>query len=181
MAPRRVTPPRSLPAVNRSRALARARTCYDHLAGALGVAITEAMTHWGLLDWKQGLTLTGNGTNWLAELGIMLPPATASARPLVPGLDRTPSPGRCRRCRHVPSRLRLWLDHSDRRQPRRHSHRDRSARASGPPRPVRRDAHSHQMNTDPTRSDAAATRASRPRSQSFVTDPCSSRSTLNKG
>ncbi|MFE2292737.1 helix-turn-helix domain-containing protein [Streptomyces sp. NPDC059452] len=76
MAPRRLAPPRSLPAVNRGRALARARTCYDHLAGTLGVAITTAMTDRGLLDWEQGLTLTGNGTAWLAELGIALPPAT---------------------------------------------------------------------------------------------------------
>ncbi|MFF9576703.1 ArsR/SmtB family transcription factor [Streptomyces rubiginosohelvolus] len=75
-APRRGDPPRSLPAVNRSRALARARTCYDHLAGALGVAITEAMTDRGLLDREQGLTLTGNGTDWLAELGIVLSAAT---------------------------------------------------------------------------------------------------------
>ncbi|MFJ6147309.1 helix-turn-helix domain-containing protein [Streptomyces anulatus] len=76
MAPRRVDPPRSLPAANRSRALARARTCYDHLAGALGVAITEAMTDRGMLDWERGLTLTGDGTTWLAELGIALPSAT---------------------------------------------------------------------------------------------------------
>jgi len=74
MAPRRAAPPHSLPAVNRSRALARARTCYDHLAGALGVAITTAMTDRGLLDWEQGLTLTGHGTAWLDELGIALPP-----------------------------------------------------------------------------------------------------------
>ncbi|BAG21110.1 MULTISPECIES: helix-turn-helix domain-containing protein [Streptomyces] len=76
MAPRRADPPRSLPAANRDRALARARTCYDHLAGTLGVAITEAMTDRGMLDWEQGLTLTGDGTAWLAELGIALPPAT---------------------------------------------------------------------------------------------------------
>ncbi|MGW5128420.1 ArsR/SmtB family transcription factor [Streptomyces sp. NPDC004069] len=74
MAPRRAAPPDSLPAVNRSRALARARTCYDHLAGALGVAITTAMTDRGLLDWEQGLTLTGNATAWLDELGIAVPP-----------------------------------------------------------------------------------------------------------
>ncbi|SOE06497.1 helix-turn-helix domain-containing protein [Streptomyces sp. Ag109_G2-15] len=76
MAPRRADLPRSLPAANRSRALARARTCYDHLAGALGVAITKAMTDRGLLDWERGLTLTSAGTAWLAELGIVLPPAT---------------------------------------------------------------------------------------------------------
>ena len=74
MAPRRAAP-RSLPAVSRSLALARARTCYDHLAGALGVAITNAMTDRGLLDWEQGLTLTGEGTAWLGELGITLPSA----------------------------------------------------------------------------------------------------------
>ncbi|MEU0986153.1 helix-turn-helix domain-containing protein [Streptomyces sp. NPDC005953] len=76
MAPRQTAPPRSLPDVNRSRALARARTCYDHLAGALGVAITEAMTERGLLDWEHGLRLTGDGTAWLGELGITLAPAT---------------------------------------------------------------------------------------------------------
>src|SRR5580693_8312484 len=44
----------SLSVVSRHQALARARTCYDHLAGALGVSITEAMTLRGLLDWEQG-------------------------------------------------------------------------------------------------------------------------------
>ncbi|MDM4721907.1 helix-turn-helix domain-containing protein [Micromonospora sp. WMMA1363] len=81
MAPRRATPSRSLSAVNRSRALARARTCYDHLAGALGVTITEAMTGRGLLDWERGLTLTGIGTVWLSELGIAS--ALATRRPPV--------------------------------------------------------------------------------------------------
>ncbi|MEV7657106.1 helix-turn-helix domain-containing protein [Streptomyces anulatus] len=81
MAPRRADLPRSLPAANRSRALARARTCYDHLAGALGVAITEAMTDRGLLDWERGLALTSAGTAWLTELGIALP--TATRRPPV--------------------------------------------------------------------------------------------------
>jgi hypothetical protein len=32
------------------------------------------MTDRGLLDWEQGLMLTGNGTAWLDELGITLPP-----------------------------------------------------------------------------------------------------------
>jgi hypothetical protein len=54
-------------------ALRRARTCYDHLAGVLGVAVTEAMTTRGLLDWEQGLTLAG--AEWLAGLDGTLPPA----------------------------------------------------------------------------------------------------------
>jgi len=76
LAPRRPAPPGTLPAVNRSRALARARTCYDHLAGALGVAIADSMTRRGLLGWEHGPALTGDGTAWLAGLGIALPPAT---------------------------------------------------------------------------------------------------------
>ncbi|MEV6318612.1 helix-turn-helix domain-containing protein [Streptomyces sp. NPDC051776] len=75
-APRRPAPPSSLSAVNRNRALADARTCYDHLAGALGVAITDAMTQKGMLDWERGLTLTADGTAWLAELGIAQQSAT---------------------------------------------------------------------------------------------------------
>ena len=54
MAPRRVNPPRSLPAVNRSRALARAPPCYDPHAGALGVAITEAITDRGYWTGSRG-------------------------------------------------------------------------------------------------------------------------------
>ncbi|GAA2684988.1 MULTISPECIES: helix-turn-helix transcriptional regulator [Actinosynnema] len=43
-----------------SAALARARTCYDHLAGALGVAITDAMITSGLLDTGPGDSGTGD-------------------------------------------------------------------------------------------------------------------------
>jgi DNA-binding transcriptional ArsR family regulator len=87
-APRREAEPRSLSVAARDKALTRARTCYDHLAGALGVAITEAMTSRGLLDWGHGLALTGDGESWFADLGIKIRPATR--RPLVrPCLDWT--------------------------------------------------------------------------------------------
>ncbi|MEU9606027.1 helix-turn-helix domain-containing protein [Streptomyces sp. NPDC048057] len=72
--------PATLSAAGRNRALARARTCYDHLAGALGVAITDAMTEHGLLDWTHGLTLTPAGAAWLGELGIPNPALTPGAR-----------------------------------------------------------------------------------------------------
>ena len=81
MAPRRVVAPRSLSAASRTAALARARTCYDHLAGTLGVSITTAMTDRGLLDWEHGLVLTPEGIRWLAGLGIVLP--RAARRPPV--------------------------------------------------------------------------------------------------
>ncbi|QMU72903.1 helix-turn-helix transcriptional regulator [Streptacidiphilus sp. P02-A3a] len=87
-APRRPTPTRSLSGSGRDRALARARTCYDHLAGTLGVAVTDAMTARGLLDWEQGLILTGDGRDWLRELGIVLPP-TGRRPPVRSCLDWT--------------------------------------------------------------------------------------------
>ncbi|HEY1915209.1 MAG TPA: winged helix-turn-helix domain-containing protein [Streptosporangiaceae bacterium] len=73
MAPGRMDSARSLSAVNRNRALTRARTCYDHLAGALGVAVTDAMTSRALLDWDHGLAVTSAGLAWLADLGLTLP------------------------------------------------------------------------------------------------------------
>ena len=80
MAPPRAVQPGSLSADSHRRALARARTCYDHLAGALGVLITEAMTRRALLDCEQGLTLTDDGACWFAALGMSLPATTS--RPL---------------------------------------------------------------------------------------------------
>ncbi|MEV0844979.1 helix-turn-helix transcriptional regulator [Streptomyces sp. NPDC049954] len=74
-------PPRGLAVAGRQQALARGRTCYDHLAGALGVAVTEAMAGRGLLDWAAGPGLTGAGKEWLAENGVTLP--SASRRPAV--------------------------------------------------------------------------------------------------
>ncbi|BAU82354.1 arsR family transcriptional regulator [Streptomyces laurentii] len=83
--------PATLSAAGREHALARARTCYDHLAGALGVALTDAMTARRLLDWTHGLELTPAGRDWLAELSIPLPaPGGGGRRPAVrPCLDWT--------------------------------------------------------------------------------------------
>jgi len=77
LAPRRPSPARTtLSVANRDRALARARTCYDHLAGALGVSITDAMTGRGLISWDSGLVLTQAGSAWLDRLGVELPART---------------------------------------------------------------------------------------------------------
>ena len=64
--------PRTLRAATKSATLARGRTCYDHLAGRLGVRVTDAMTGAGLLDATGGFTLTDAGFGWLGELGIDL-------------------------------------------------------------------------------------------------------------
>ncbi|MQA04551.1 MAG: helix-turn-helix domain-containing protein [Streptosporangiales bacterium] len=69
---------RSLKAVSRRDALARGRTCYDHLAGRLGVAVSEALRTRGVLDAR--LAVTPDGLEWIAEhLGG---PVVAGRRPL---------------------------------------------------------------------------------------------------
>jgi DNA-binding transcriptional ArsR family regulator len=53
----------SLRSASTSVALARGRTCYDHLAGRLGVAVTDALWNLGVLE---GLALTDKGRAWFA-------------------------------------------------------------------------------------------------------------------
>jgi DNA-binding transcriptional ArsR family regulator len=66
-------PPRSLRASVRARRLAEARTCYDHLAGRLGVALRDGMLADGIVDDRDGLAVTAHGRNTLSELGVELP------------------------------------------------------------------------------------------------------------
>ncbi|MEU6880419.1 winged helix-turn-helix domain-containing protein [Streptomyces sp. NPDC046712] len=82
-APFRPVPVRSLTDFNRRRALAHARVCYDHLAGTLAVAITDAMTERALLAWDYGPALTTAGRDWLRELGIADDRPDTSWRPHV--------------------------------------------------------------------------------------------------
>ncbi|MBN6039921.1 helix-turn-helix transcriptional regulator [Amycolatopsis sp. 195334CR] len=73
----------SLRAVSASAALARGRTCYDHLAGRLGVAISDAMTGRGLLNQVDGFAVTEAGLGWFErELGADLAVWRGSRRPL---------------------------------------------------------------------------------------------------
>jgi DNA-binding transcriptional ArsR family regulator len=76
LAPAPVPAPRTLAAAGRRRALARARTCYDHLAGTLGVAIADAMVERRLLDVTDGFALTAAGTAWLRDVGVTVPTHT---------------------------------------------------------------------------------------------------------
>jgi len=59
----------------------RARTCYDHLAGELGVALTDAMIERGhlVLDVDAG-ELTAEGSDFLAHLGLDITPSVRSRR-----------------------------------------------------------------------------------------------------
>ncbi|CAM00043.1 ArsR family transcriptional regulator [Saccharopolyspora erythraea NRRL 2338] len=74
--------PRSLRAATTSAALARGRTCYDHLAGRLGVRITDAMAESGLLDTSGGFALTGTGIAWFASIGVEEAELRRTRRPL---------------------------------------------------------------------------------------------------
>ncbi|MFE9609195.1 ArsR/SmtB family transcription factor [Streptomyces sp. NPDC006012] len=65
--------PRTLREAGAGSALARGRTCYDHLAGRLGIAITDALTARGVL----GVT---NGPTGTAAAGLRVP-AAAPPRP----------------------------------------------------------------------------------------------------
>jgi DNA-binding transcriptional ArsR family regulator len=78
----RIAPRQPLSAA--ARPLRFARSCYDHLAGQLGVAITEAAERRGLLSFDDGgLRLGGRAHAFLAELGIDLQSLLAQRRPLV--------------------------------------------------------------------------------------------------
>lgn len=77
----------------RDAALRRARTCYDHFAGRLGVAITDGLIAQGVIEFGEEAGLvTERGLERLARIGIALDGADAkrsrSSRPLCrPCLD----------------------------------------------------------------------------------------------
>jgi DNA-binding transcriptional ArsR family regulator len=64
--------PRGLRASSAGAAMARGRTCYDHLAGRLGIALTDALTGRGLLRQDTGFALTDAGLDWFDAHGIRL-------------------------------------------------------------------------------------------------------------
>ncbi|MET3544828.1 DNA-binding transcriptional ArsR family regulator [Paenibacillus favisporus] len=64
-------PVRSLRQSNQAQALSSGRTCYDHIAGKLGVGLTQAFVYKGYLDeLEEGYILTAHGKEWLERLGI---------------------------------------------------------------------------------------------------------------
>jgi DNA-binding transcriptional ArsR family regulator len=92
----RIAPPqpvRSLKAGTRAQALRRARSCYDHLAGRLGVSVFGALIDRGMVTGGDGIhrpgggdrlsahghdvdyRLTPEGRSRLGELGVALPAA----------------------------------------------------------------------------------------------------------
>ena len=76
-------PTRSLAAASVHERLAAARTCYDHLAGRLGVRVTNALLADGLLaGGGEGFTVTVAGRSRFAAFGIDVAALERSRRPL---------------------------------------------------------------------------------------------------
>jgi DNA-binding transcriptional ArsR family regulator len=72
--------PRTLRQATRMDVLRRGRTCYDHLAGRLGVAVADAAREAGAVE---GTMLTRDGERWLEPLGVDLDAVRAARRPFL--------------------------------------------------------------------------------------------------
>ena len=70
-------PPRRQPRSASDEALRFARSCYDHLAGQLGVAVTDALVSMGhIVLTDEGGEVTPSGARFLSEFGADLTPRT---------------------------------------------------------------------------------------------------------
>src|SRR5262245_25151821 len=65
----------------REPALRRARVCYDHLAGALGVQAFEALCAHGAFQFdSNGLRITPTGVDWFDAFGVDVQAVTSQRR-----------------------------------------------------------------------------------------------------
>jgi DNA-binding transcriptional ArsR family regulator len=76
-------PQRHRPVGPKDEALRQARTCYDHLAGRLGIAVADALTSRGhiLLSESAG-SLTEEGQRFLCTIGVEVAPGRQGQRAL---------------------------------------------------------------------------------------------------
>lgn len=75
------TPPRHRPPSREDQAIRLARTCYDHLAGKLGVAVTEAMLDRAWIEPAgRDYRVTAAGDAFLRNLGIEIDKARQQRR-----------------------------------------------------------------------------------------------------
>ncbi len=66
-----------------TRGVKYCRTCYDHLAGYVGVTIAEAMELKGYLQkFEKEYLVTGSGWEWFSQFGILQEELTGKRRPL---------------------------------------------------------------------------------------------------
>ncbi|WP_224003421.1 helix-turn-helix transcriptional regulator [Aureimonas sp. SA4125] len=73
----------SRPRGPRDAAMRLARSCYDHLAGRLGVAIADALERRGFVDLDDGIGIvSGEGRRFLCDFGIDVDALSGAKRPL---------------------------------------------------------------------------------------------------
>jgi DNA-binding transcriptional ArsR family regulator len=83
--------PRRIATGPRDPALRRARICYDHLAGEIAVAIADSLRRAGHVELDdERATVTGQGADFLAAIGIDLPTARLACRPCLDWSERRP-------------------------------------------------------------------------------------------
>jgi DNA-binding transcriptional ArsR family regulator len=86
-------PPRHRPHSPADEALRRARFCYDHLAGRLGVTLADALVARGHVEFgEDGGVVTPEGGDFLARFGLDLAPKPRRAfcRPCLDWSERRP-------------------------------------------------------------------------------------------
>jgi DNA-binding transcriptional ArsR family regulator len=106
-------PPRRRTVSRADTQMSLARTCYDHIAGRLGVALADALVERGqIMLTEDGGDVTPSGTDFLSRFGIDLPSQSASkktshrafCRPCLDWSERRPhiagmvGAALCRRC-----------------------------------------------------------------------------------
>ncbi|GJM81799.1 hypothetical protein HMSSN139_42950 [Paenibacillus sp. HMSSN-139] len=78
-------PIRSLRQATEDRALRQARTCYDHLAGSLGVRLTQSLVRTGILVEGDGaFEMTVEGEAFLGRFGVDIARAKGKRRSFFP-------------------------------------------------------------------------------------------------
>jgi DNA-binding transcriptional ArsR family regulator len=76
-------PAQGLRAITRSDAMRAARTCYDHLAGRLGVDVADGLVSSGVLaPAEHGFAPTARGAHTLGSIGIDVASLSALRRPM---------------------------------------------------------------------------------------------------
>jgi DNA-binding transcriptional ArsR family regulator len=129
-------PPRFQPKSKLDEKLRHARTCYDHIAGLLGVGIAErlAKREFLILGNEAG-EVTPAGADFLSKLGVDLSGARAKrrvfCRPCVDWTERRPAHRRCSWRGLGEPVLRTEMDRTVARQSRPHHYAGRPPRADG--------------------------------------------------